>query len=232
MRKMETKETFLQKKFPYGKSLYICPRIMEKQEKEIFDGAMQMFMKYGIRSVTMDDVARELGISKKTVYKYVDNKAALVQKTVDHIFSIIHERFEKVYRMQGNAIDLLFAVDDVMCEHLEDHDPGMQFQLQKYYPEVYRAIHERKKEAVLQKMTFNIEKGKKEGLYREEVHTEIISYLYYSRMMVLENEINFPMSKFTQTDVMRELLIYHIRGIATPKGTEYLEKTLELNQKV
>lgn len=205
---------------------------MEKQEKEIFDGAMHMFMKYGIRSVTMDDVARELSISKKTVYKYVDNKAALVSKTVDHIFSIIHSKIEEVYSMSGNAIDQLLAVDNAVCEHLKDHDPGMQFQLQKYYPEVYKVMYERRRETLLQKMRHNITKGKEEGLYRPEVHTEIISYLYYSRMMVLESEDNFPMSKFTREEVMLELLKYHIRGIATPKGIEHLEKTLEKNQRV
>ncbi len=201
---------------------------MENQEKDILLKAADMFMKYGIRSVTMDDLSREMGVSKKTIYKFVENKAELVHKCIEYIHTEISALIEGVYSKPGNAIDRLIEVDNAVCNMVDDHDPGLEFQLQKYYPETMQTLDKERRKMVVEKMRANMEQGIKEGLYRDDFNVEIITQLYYSRMMLMvDEENNFPLQNFTKLEVMHNILVYHIRGIATSKGIAYLEKKLK-----
>src|SRR5690606_9286010 len=104
---------------------------MSGQEQEIILGSLDLFLKYGIRSVTMDDVSSEMGISKKTVYKFFENKADLVHKCVMQVYSTIQASMEAIHSASSNAIDELFEIDKVVKGIMEMHNPGIQFQLKK-----------------------------------------------------------------------------------------------------
>lgn len=202
---------------------------MEKMEKEILTRSVTLFNRYGLRPVTMDDIAKDLSISKKTLYKYFANKEELVRKGVNESFTSISSRMLALLDYKdGNAIDMLFQMDAQVCHSIEEHDPSIQFQLERYYPEVSASLEKRKREIVLRLMTENINRGKKENIYRKELNSEIVSFLYYSRArLMLQEESFFEQNKWSIPEIMREILIYHIRGIASAEGVKYLEQKLK-----
>ncbi len=176
----------------------------------------------------MDDIAKELSVSKKTLYKYFSNKEELVSRSINQIFERVSSKMLALLDSKGNAIDMLFAMDEVICGNIETHDPGMQFQLERYYPELHAKLEGRKKEIVYKMMLHNINKGKEEGLFRKELDAEVVAFLYYSRARLMTESDHLHFEERSIPDLMREILIYHVRGIANQKGLDYLEKKLKL----
>jgi len=200
---------------------------MENVEKEIMECALGMFNKYGIRSVTMDDVARELGMSKKTIYKYFENKASLVHRSIRARFEEIQQTLLEVHERNSNAIDELIEVDEVVGGIMRNQNPSLRFQLQKYYPETFREVFEGRHELLSSMVSENIERGKSDGLYRKEACTEVISFLYCAKMTTIPEEEMELFETKSMPYVMHQALEYHIRGLATEKGLKYLEKKLK-----
>ena len=203
---------------------------MEKMEKDILAKAVEMFDRHGLRPVTMDDIAREMSISKKTLYKYYANKEDLVTRAVVQMFQEISGNMTELLEHQGNAIDMLFSMDEVICSTIEKHDPSMQFQLERYYPEVSAMLEGMKKETVFLMMENNIKRGKEEGLYRADLDAQVVTYLYYSRAQLMMEEDMGPFKDRPIEDVMREILVYHIRGVASDKGLAYLEEKMTISK--
>lgn len=199
---------------------------METQEKEIIKCALGMFNKFGIRSVTMDDVAQELGISKKTIYKYFENKADLVHKSVLITYEKLQHKLEKIHAEAENSIDELIEIDKVIGVVMENHNPGMRYQLQKYYPRTYNLLYEGRHDLIHKVISENIEKGKQDGLFRKEADTQIITFLYCSKVETMPEEEQELLEKHSLKYMTRQALEYHIRGIATARGLDYLEKKL------
>jgi len=201
-------------------------------EIEILVRAKELFSRYGLRPVTMDDIAKELSVSKKTLYKFFANKEELVAQVVDKVFDSIKTRMLEQLDGDGNAIDMLFAMDDVVCENIEAHDHSMQFQLERYYPEVFAELEIKRRDIVYTMMEANIKKGKAEGIYREELDADVVAFLYYARARTMtEADLHFLKDR-PMRDLMREILIYHVRGIANEKGVAYLEEKLKTTTKI
>lgn len=207
------------------------PGLKQVVEQSILQKAVEMFTKFGLRPITMDDIARELSISKKTLYKHFSNKDELVQKTVEQVFKTNSGQIKKAIELDGNAIDQLFHIDDAVCGAVESYDHSLQFQLQRYHPEVARWLEKQREQVITQTTRSNIIKGQKEGLYRLNINAEIITLLYFHRTVLLTGHEMDPFKDFNLREVMREILIYHIRGIASTSGLEYLEDKLNKTNK-
>lgn len=190
-----------------------------------------MFRRYGLKPVTMDDLARELVISKKTLYKHFSSKEKLVERTVNAVFERVKKTLLAAREAEGNAIDQLFNIDERICRTVENYDHSLQFQMRRYYPEVFSSLERKRKKLIIETTRHNIRQGKKEGLYRQEVNDEIITLLYYSRMVMLTGEEIDPFRDFDIRMVMREILLYHLRGIATERGLLYLNQKLNEEHK-
>lgn len=194
--------------------------------------ALQMFGRYGLKPVTMDDIAREMSVSKKTLYRYYDSKEALIRAALHQIFTEISGQMLSLGHAGGNAIDQLFAADEQVCATIENHDPGLQFQLQRYYPELHAEMEEKRKELIYKMVDQNIRQGKTEGLYRAELDVELMSLLYYGRTLLFTEQTADFIEQRSLPRVMRQILVYHIRGMATAEGLRYLESKEKLNDKV
>jgi TetR/AcrR family transcriptional regulator, cholesterol catabolism regulator len=195
--------------------------------KNILSKARELYMKYGIKSITMDDVASELGISKKTLYQFVTDKEDLVGKFIDNEIAIRHEEICKCFRIGLNAIDELFEISIFMNKIMRDQNPATEYDLKKYYPQHFQKIVKTRREGIYSYILLNLKKGKKEGLYREDLNNEIIAKLYLLRIESIQNNDLFTVDEFTSSKLFIELLTYHIRGIATEKGIHVLEKKIK-----
>lgn len=200
--------------------------VKENQETEMVKGALVLFNKFGIRSVTMDDVAREMAVSKKTLYKHFENKADLVNKCVMTIFDQVEACLLEIHGSAKNSIDELFDIDNVIRQIMKDHSPGLHFQLHKYYPQTAKAVYDGRRELINNMIAENIDNGIRDGLYRVDIDTEIITHLYCSKMESIPDDQEELMRKFHSMEAKRHALEYHIRGIASSRGLKYLEKKL------
>lgn len=192
----------------------------------------ELYMTYGIKSITMDDVARELCVSKKTLYQYVKDKDDLVGKFIDNEIDIRQEEICNCFRTGLNAIEELFEISIFMNKIMRNQNPATEYDLKKYYPEHYQKIVKTRREGIYSYILINLKNGKKEGLYRDELNNEIIAKLYLSRSESIHTSDMFTIEEFTSRELFMELIKYHVRGIATQKGISVLEqkiKELETN---
>jgi TetR/AcrR family transcriptional regulator, cholesterol catabolism regulator len=197
---------------------------METEEKEsvILEHVRKIFMRYGIRSVTMDDISRELKISKKTLYKFVTDKQDLVVKVMNSECLSDQCMFTEIVGQSKNAIDELLNVTAHIGQKIQQFHPSIHYDLEKYYPEAWELFNKHKGTFVYECVVNNLRRGMKEGLYRDTLQPEIISKIYVTRIdMIFDPEI-FPQPDFQFGEVYKEMMRYHIRGIASEKGIKYL----------
>lgn len=194
------------------------------EESKILDRCERLFMRYGIKSVTMDDVSRELGISKKTLYQYFENKEDLVYKVTQNHFECQNQEVSAIIANSGSAIDEMIGISDWMNKLSKNMNPGIVFDLRKYHPESWQVFIRHRNEYVFKCIFDNIERGKREGLYREDLNSDIIARIYISKMEMFFDPEIFPSDKYTPEKTFKEFMNYHIHGIATQKGIKYLEK--------
>jgi AcrR family transcriptional regulator len=200
---------------------------MSEELKNILLKARELYMRYGIKSITMDDIARELGISKKTLYQFVTDKEDLVGKFVDNEIEIRREEICKCFKTGFNAIEELFEISIFMNKLMREQNPATEYDLKKYYPVQYQKTIKARRDGMYEYLLLNLKKGKKEGLYREDLNNEIIAKLYISRSENIHFNELFTIEEFTSVNLFLELLNYHVRGIATEKGIIELEKKIK-----
>jgi TetR/AcrR family transcriptional regulator, cholesterol catabolism regulator len=201
---------------------YIC--LMEEKVFSIVEKVSELYQHYGIKSVTMDDVARHLCISKKTLYEYFTDKEDLVKNVV----SVNHEKvdglFSEVVKKNRNAIEELLEVYNLIHNMYRDYNPSMEYDIRKYYPDLSNRIKKDRRKRLLETIYRNLTKGKKEGFYRKELNTKIVAKLHVLRIEnMLENEL-FTVEEITSFKVFHEIFLYHVYGILSPKGAKFFHR--------
>jgi len=194
------------------------------QKKVILDATSQLYMKQGIKSVSMDDLARHLGISKKTIYQYYENKEALVQDIVYAHIAKENIEVESIIASSKNAIDQMQKIAKMALRTLEEVSSGTMFDLQKYYRQMWIAITNIHKELIFGVIKQNIERGIVEGIYRSEINAAIIARIYGEMAYNIINEDVFPSKDFDKQTLYRQAFHYHINGILSPKGEKIFQQ--------
>jgi AcrR family transcriptional regulator len=197
---------------------------MDQKEQEILIQAGELFSKYGIKSMTMDDISRQLGISKKTLYQFVDNKKDLVRKSIQIHINDEQCCMEDVLGCDGNAIDELMMMTKMVSSQMKEMHPSVIFDLKKYHIEAYRCLTDHRDDFIYTNIKRNIEDGMKSGLYRENINPEILTRLYLSMVNIIMDPEVSTLKDHSSAEVYTEMVRYHIRGIASSKGREYLKQ--------
>lgn len=200
---------------------------MTEKEQKIIAGAGEVFMKYGIKSVNMDDIAKNLGVSKKTLYKYVKDKNDLLGKALTMHCQVEEMAIAEIRDKDHNAIDEMLEIAQYFTELLQQIHPSIHFDLERYHPEVWKEMMTNQHAMVYKCMAGNLEKGIKEGLYREDLNVDVIAKIYMAKMDVTFDSTIFPPKEISFSEVYREYFRYHIRGIASEKGITYLKKKVK-----
>lgn len=191
---------------------------------KILHKAIDMFLTFGFKSVTMDDISKDLGISKKTIYTHFKNKTELVKESVNIRFDHIKEGITQIRSYDLNPIEELFKIKQYILEQLKDEQSSPEYQLQKFFPEIYAALKTKQLEVVNTCILENLIKGIESKIYRPDLNLEFISRIYYVGISGIKDEETFPQTLFNQLQLMEHVLEYHIRAIATDKGLDILKK--------
>ncbi len=198
---------------------------MNEKLDHLLKQAGVIFMRYGLKSVTMDDVCRELGISKKTLYQYVSDKNDLISKVLDQD---IQEDEKVICALQTSglsAIDELLHIQKMVTEKVQHMHSSIIYDLKKYYPESWGRIIRHRNEFIVGCIEQNIIKGQQEGVFRKDIHSALIAKIYAYQIEASIDPSLYSGLKITAVEVYAEAMRYHIRGIATEKGLKYLEST-------
>jgi len=195
--------------------------------EEILKKVLELYRKYGIKSITMDDVARELAMSKKTLYQYVKDKEELVEAATDYEFTLTARCMEELMSRGLNAIDEMLEVSQFVKLHLKQFSHSMDYDLQKYYPDIHSKVKEKRRENMYRYILSNMNKGKEQGVYRADLDAEIIARMHVARIETMHDDSMFTREELNHTKVFREFFIYHVRGIASAEGIKILEANMD-----
>lgn len=193
---------------------------------KIIQKAVDSFLNIGFKSVTMDDIANDLGISKKTIYTYFKNKRELVEASVMQVFYSISLGIDHICTLESNAIEELFNVKDFIVQHLKGEKNSPQYQLKKYYPKLFVKLQKLQYEVMIECITKNLERGMEDGLYRQGIDLVFTTKIYFSCMNSIKDAEFFPEGIQNMQKLMESYLDYHIRAISTKKGLKKLETIL------
>jgi AcrR family transcriptional regulator len=199
---------------------------MDEKTKEYTERAASVFMRLGIRSVTMDDIARELGVSKKTLYVHFKDKNELIRNIM--LAKIEEDQLSctKAQNQTANAIEELFDIIQLVIEHLSKINPNVFHDLQKYHSDAWEIITTHKCVFVTEMIRKNVERGILEGIYRSEIDADIISRLFVGMTDLIFDGKTFPWPEFSLTRVYSEIISFQIHGMANEKGLNILTKKM------
>ncbi|NND61954.1 MAG: TetR/AcrR family transcriptional regulator [Flavobacteriaceae bacterium] len=196
-------------------------------KERIIEKAAEMFINLGFKSVTMDDIANEMAISKKTIYAHFKNKTALVSEVTQNIFDTICFGIDCICELNKNPIEELYEIKKFVMLQLKNQKASPQYQLQKYYPEIHATFKVKHFEKMSECTVNNLRRGVEMGLYRENLNIDFVSRIYFIGVNGIKDDLLFPVDKFPKVELFEEYLEYHLRGIVTKEGLKTLNKFIK-----
>jgi len=203
---------------------------MKDEEKEksyqLIGSCLDLFMKFGIKSLTMEDISQKMGISKKTLYQFVKDKKDLVNKGMKLCLQDEQQVLTKVTAESDNAIDELIGFTRFVNSRLSDLHASVIYDIQKYHPESWKMMQDHKHIFIRSAILKNTKRGIGESLYRENLNPEIITSLYMMMMDGFFQSAEYFGKDSRLEDLHLEMIRYHVRGIANEKGMALLKESL------
>ena len=198
-------------------------------KEKIIKKAEELFLTLGFKSITMDDIANAMGISKKTIYTHFANKTELVEVVTFEALDQIHQGIDKIKETSTNPIEELYEVKMFVMTYLKNEKVSPQFQLKKYYLRIYDLLQIKQFEKMNSCVIDSLKKGIDTGLFRAEINLEFISRMYFSGFNGIRDINAFPNALFDKNYIFESYLEYHLRAIVTNEGLNLLNNFLNPN---
>ena len=195
---------------------------------KILDQAESLFLKFGIRSLTMDELSRSLGISKKTLYQRIPNKSDLVSAIITRFIERDKEAVREIIENSSDAIQEIRGFAKHVIQQLRKYPTNYIFELQKYYGESWKVLEAYNSDFIYTIIKENLEKGISQGLYREGMNLDIVSRLYVGKIPIITDEEVFPLKSYEREELFREFILYHLHGIVSKKGLDAIEEHFKI----
>ncbi len=186
--------------------------------------ANDLFYRYGIRSITMDEIATQLGASKKTLYQYFSDKAELVDAVIGEMIAQARKKCDNNAKESRDAIDELFSAIELVQEIFFDMNPSLIYDLEKFHPSAFKLFLDYRNVYLYQLIQANLERGIREELYRPEINTEIIAKFRLEAITIAFNPDVYPPRKFSIAEIQRTMMEHFLFGVASLKGYKLILK--------
>ena len=196
-------------------------------KKSIVITSTELFLTLGFKSVTMDDIAEEMKISKKTIYTFFANKEALVQSVVFSMYSYITTNLAQIREKASNPISELYEVKMFIMHQLKGEKTSPQHQLRKYYPNIHKELQKKQFDFMTKSVKKSLTKGVEMKLFRPSIDIDFISRMYFNGMVGIKNVDMFPIEKYSPEQLMENYLDYHLRAIVTDNGMKLLSSYIK-----
>lgn len=200
------------------------PNLKMATATKILKGAEELIFKFGIKNITMDDIARHLSMSKKTIYKYYKEKDEIVHSLMK--FSIEDDkcRIKRIYDSKLNVVEEVFEMMKEMRELFGKINPIVFHELHKYYPETWKEFQKFKSEFIQDMAERTLIKGQKDGYIRKDINTKLLAKLRVENIEMTLNGIVFPHDKYNMLDVQIAITEHFLYGVCTLKGHKLINK--------
>lgn len=196
---------------------------------KIVAGAEELFMRYGVRSISMDDIARHLSVSKKTLYQHFADKDDLVETVTRHLLEKNYRQCEDIRLGSDNPVEELARISIWMKKSMEEINPTMLFDLQKFHVKAWNLWVEFKNKFIRDEVIRNLDAGIEQG-YMRPVNKEIMGILRVEFVQMAFNPDIFPREKFNIVEVQSQIFDHFVFGLVTEKGRKLYLKYKEHNQ--
>ena len=194
-------------------------------KEQIVKGTLNLFLKYGINSVSMDDISNSIGVSKKTLYQLFNSKEYLVESTIKEFISEQDIEIRGIINEDINVIDKILKIYSIVLYHFKSSCPAFIHGLKKYFPETFNLFIDFKREQLQVIITHLLKQGKNEGIFREDINDKLIYELHINRLKSIIYGLLLP-DKRAGDPIYSEVLIILLRGITTVKGYRILDEKL------
>ena len=208
-----------------GVSLQLEP--MEIKDR-ILNHSQSLFTRNGIKSVSMDDIATSMAMSKKTIYKWFANKDEIVYAVMDRHLAGTQSECSQVIGVSTSAIDEIFRMLTWMKQQFGDVHPSVFYDMQKFYPATWELWLAHKNEYILKQIVDNLRRGITEGLYRPDLDVDVLARLRLAQIEMVFNATVFPPESFTLQRLQHVILEHFILGVATLKGFNLINEFREV----
>ncbi len=202
---------------------------MTEIKDEILQKSKELFLTLGFKSVTMDDIARELGMSKKTLYSHYSKKEALVADSVLHVYNEICCGIDHICDTSTNPIEELYDIKRKVMDMLKGDKSSPIHQLQRYYPKVHHDLKSKQFDYMQGCVNKNLRQGIEQGLYIPTINMDFVSRIYFIGIQGIKDLDIFPSKDFPVQELYDQYLDYHLRGIVTPAGRKILNQITNKN---
>lgn len=186
--------------------------------------AKDLFHRYGIKSITMDEIASQLGASKKTIYQYFSDKDELVDAVVTEMIAGAHDTCEQNVATAKDAVHEAFQAMDFVQEIFSDMNPAMIYDLERFHPQSYKTFLDYKNKYLYQVIRNNLKKGVEEELFRPDINIDLLAKFRLEGMMIAFNQEAFPSSRFNLAEVHKTIIEHFLFGVASAKGHKLIVK--------
>ena len=197
--------------------------------------AHELFMQFGLKSVSMDDIATKLGISKKTIYQFYADKDALVDDVIQSLIQHNQQCCDIDQQKADNAVHEIFLAMDLIMEIFRSMNPSLLFDMQKYYPMAFQKFSNHKNNYLYSIIKKNLIRGVAEELYRPDLKIDIIARFRVESMLLPFNPEFHTKVKQNLADVEEEITLHFLFGMVSPKGyklaAKYQQERLKKNNK-
>ena len=205
---------------------------MTLAQTDILERASKLYRKYGIRSITMNDIAHELGISKKTLYQHITDKEALIDLVLETDFFRLEEILDGVIDKCSQPIEQFIQIQNTILNIFVERSNAVRFELKKYYPEKYRSFFDKYMSLFIKVLEENISNGIELGVYRENLDTSVVVRTYLIHLIGMpENEL-IPLNEYLSEKFTAEFLKYHLSAVVSKKYIDTIESYLKTNKPV
>jgi len=208
----------------------LCPEMKMEAEDRIIESITELFYRFGIKSITMDDVAKHLAMSKKTLYHHFHDKNDMVMKCCQH--DLVNRKciFQDIAEHATDAIGELMHLMKHMESMYSTMNPNLFYDMQKYHPTVWSMFREFKEQSMMAMIESNLHKGVEQGLYRKDMNIPIVARLRLEEVEMGFNANIFPFDKFNFAKVQLELFTHFMHGITTIKGHKLINKYKQITE--
>lgn len=190
---------------------------------KIYDLAQALFMRFGIKSVSMDDIAKDAGMSKKTIYKIIPNKKDLVYNIIQRFIENESKQILSLTQQNNDAIHEIVLIAKHILKLLRKTKPTLMHDLKKYHVEAWRLVENLHLKFIHDCVENNIKKGIQSKLYRSDVNPDVIAKIYVASSSILNDEYVFPSQEYSPAELFGHFIIYHVYGIASEEGKKLFE---------
>lgn len=199
----------------------------EETWKNILQQSLQLFSQFGIRNVSMDDIAKVTGLSKKTIYQYIRDKDELIYKTFEFELENGCNATTDIITNYDNALETLIKITEWHANRVKSTNPVAILEIQKYHPDVWALMIKNNQEHVIPNILRIITKGVEQGYFRENMNTQIVARLHVEKIRIMFDPNIFPYTKYNLSEVYHTIQDLFIRSIVTNKGLKYYEKIIQ-----